>query len=522
MNFKSLPDFDRRRFLKRLGLVMGASLTPGLRFALNDTLLGTAYAQAVAASTPTYFVEINYRDQVDLGQVFVAPGLATFTNLRRGDTGDACAMYVQQANLTQRPNNVFLTPESMALDPHLANIAWLDLGEMTPGAIHYHNSANRNRAPDCSYTRGAGMGPMFDNDPVSNFPQGCEEYYSAVPTPASLHNHLQKQLTPGVRNGVALKGVTRSIHTVYHYAAGLPGGELDRIRTQANLFNAFPATSTTTPSILGSPAEAELFSRLLKKVDPAYLRTRRQTQSAIDLHVSQLSEAQVPLTRTSTMSFDLHLTTDERTTWRNGVPEPTGDGFVEGQDGRPSQVEFQIWEQYALATKLLLSGQTRTVALECEFIDIHNQRPQKQMEVHAKQCALPLARMISAFKTAGIWDRTVIAIFTADGSRPPAAGYSGDRGKNTVVLAGGMIRGGYFGDVRVGGDLGNGHSYSYHMPDLTTGQPISQGAVDGDNSKRVPGSRVWRTIAKAFGAPDSLLAGFAPVAGQSPLPFMLL
>lgn len=521
MNWKTLPSLDRRAFMKRLGLLLGASATPGLKFALDETLLGSAYAQAVAANQPTYFVEVNYRDQVDLGQVFVAPGLATASGLRRGDTGDACAMYTQQANLTQRPNNIYLTPESMALDPHLDNIAWLDLGEMTPGAIHYHNSANRNRAPDCSYNRGAGMGSMFANDPVSNFPQGCEEYYSAVATPASLHNHLQKQLTPGVRNGVTLKGITRSIHTVYHYAAGLPGGELDRMRSKNNLFTAFPATTTTTPSIIGSPAEAELFNKLLKRVDPAYLKARRQPQAAVDRHVTQVDEAQGPLTKTSTMSFDLRLTPQEVAFWRNGVPEPTGDGFVEGQDGRPSSVEFQIWEQYALATKLLVSGLTRTIALECEFIDIHNQRPQKQMEVHAKQCALPLARMIEGFKAAGIWSRTLIAIFTADGSRPPAAGYSGDRGKNTVVLAGGMIKGGYFGDIRLAGNLGNGHSYSYHMPDLTTGVPIAQGAVNGDNSKRIPGAAIWRTIAKAFAAPDTLASSFAAVANTAPLPFVL-
>lgn len=522
MNEKTLPDLpDRRAFLKRLGLLLGASATPGLKFALDDSLLGSAYAQAMAGNQATYFVEVNYRDQVDLGQVFVAPGLATATNLRRGDTGDACAMYVQQSNIVQRPNNVFLTPESLALDPHLDNIAWIDLGEMTPGAIHYHNSANRNRAPDCSYNRGAGMGPMFSNDPVSNFPQGCEEYYSAIATPASLHNHLQKQLTPGVRNGVALKGITRSIHTVYHYAAGLPGGELDRMRSKNDLFTAFPRTTTTTPSIIGSPAEAELFNKLLKRVDPKYLRARKQTQGAIDQHVTQLDEAQVPLTRTSTMNFDLRLTTDETTFWRNGVPEPTSDGFVDGQDGRPSSVEFQIWEQYALATKLLLSGLTRTVALECEFIDIHNQRPEKQMVVHAKQCALPLARMIEAFKAGGIWDRTLIAIFTADGSRPPAAGYSGDRGKNTVVLAGGMIKGGYFGDIRLAGTLGNGHSYSYHMPDLMTGAPIANGAVNGDNSKRVPGAAIWKSIAKAFKAPDAMANQFAAVANTAPLPFVL-
>lgn len=89
MNWKTLPDLDRRAFMKRLGLLLGASATPGLKFALDETLLGSAYAQAVAANQPTYFVEVNYRDQIDLGQVFVAPGLATASNLRRGATGEA-------------------------------------------------------------------------------------------------------------------------------------------------------------------------------------------------------------------------------------------------------------------------------------------------------------------------------------------------------------------------------------------------------------------------------------------------
>lgn len=518
MNRKSLPSVERRRFMRNLGLMLGASATPGLRYAIEEAAFGTAHAQAMT-SPGTFFIEINYRDQVDLGEVFVAPGLATATNLVRGENGDRCAMFYQQNELTLRPGNRYLTPESMVLEPHLDTIAAIDTCELTPGAIHYHNAANRNRAPDCSYTRGPGMGQMFANDPVSNFPQGCEEYYSAMPTPASLHNHLQKQLTPGIQNGVAIKGMTRSIHTVYHYGAGLPGAELDRMRSKRDLFAAFPKTTTTTPSILRTPAEGELFNRVLKRVDPKFLKSRKQTQATVDAHLGQLDEASIPLNRTSSMMFDLALTPEEISLWRTGVPEPTGDGFVEGQDGRPSSVEFQIWEQYAFAAKLLTSGKTRTVSMECEFIDIHDRRPRKQMQVHSKQLALPLARLIDTLKAAGIYDRTTIAIFTADGSRPPAAGYSGDRGKNTVILAGGAIKGGYFGDIRLASTSADGHSYAYHMPDLVTGAPVAQGVTD--NSKRVPGKNVWRTIAKSMGVPDVMADGFAGVTGAAPLAFAL-
>jgi hypothetical protein len=213
-----LPPTSRRRVLQALGAL---ALAPAAKHAARELLIGSAYAQT--ADPGTLFVEINYRDQVDLGQVFVAPGLATATNLIRGERGRACAMFIQQNEMTRLANDVYLTPDSAVLAPHVDNIACVDLCELTPGAIHNHNGANRNRAPDCSYDHLAGMGPMFENDPVSNFPQGCEEYYSAVPTPASMHNYAQKLLTPGLQNGVALKGITRSIHTVYHYAATLGG-----------------------------------------------------------------------------------------------------------------------------------------------------------------------------------------------------------------------------------------------------------------------------------------------------------
>src|SRR4051794_37867570 len=200
----------RRRFLKMMGVALAAPGIPAvLRYACNDLVGGEAHAQAAEAALPTYFIEINYRDQVDLGEVFVAPGLATYTNLMRGEKGRKAAMFYQQSELTQRPNNVYLTPESMVLDPHLDNIAMIDTCELTPGAIHYHQAANRNRIPNADYVEGAGLLPVYSNDPVSNFPQGCEKFYGSVPSPASFHNYIQKNLATdkAPRNGVAIKGI---------------------------------------------------------------------------------------------------------------------------------------------------------------------------------------------------------------------------------------------------------------------------------------------------------------------------
>ena len=91
------------------------------------------------------------------------------------------------------------------------------------------------------------------------------------------------------------------------------------------------------------------------------------------------------------------------------------------------------------------------------------------MTIHAKQLALPLARLIESLKKANLFDRTLIAVYTLDGSRSPAAGSAGNEGKNSVMLAGGMIKGGYFGDVVVTGPDGDGHKYGYQSPNLVTG-----------------------------------------------------
>ena len=59
------------------------------------------------------------------------------------------------------------------------------------------------------------------------------------------------------------------------------------------------------------------------------------------------------------------------------------------------------------------------------------------LQTQAHQSARPLARAIKYFKDIGVWHRTLIAIYTLDGSREPRANSYGDNGKGTVVLAGG-------------------------------------------------------------------------------------
>ena len=121
------------------------------------------------------------------------------------------------------------------------------------------------------------------------------------------------------------------------------------------------------------------------------------------------------------------------------------------------------------------------------------------MTVMTIQAAKTLSRLIAKLKESGIWDRTLVAIYSTDGGRAPAAGSQGNEGKNTVVLAGGMIKGGYYGDVGIAGDDGDGHVYSYSAPDVGTGAPM---AASTNNDGRMAGKYIWRTVAKALEIPD--------------------
>ncbi len=509
-DFEALPLPSRRRFLKLMGTALaGTAVAESLRYAVHDSLAGPAYAQAMEAQQPTYFIEINMRDQVDYGHLFVAPSLAgRVGNMRVGTNGTRAALFCSMAEVRARENRVFLTDDSVALEPHLDTIAMVDCCELSMGAIHGHESANACRSPGRSYDEAPGKMRMWEGDPVSNFPQGCEAFYTSTPTPATIHNYQQKQLDPRVRNGIAFKGISRSIHTSYHFAAGLPGAELDRIPNKQQLFAAFPERSEDL-SILPRAEDAQLLTTVLDKIDRRFLSRRRFATTAVDGHAANLLEARRLLHSGQTRTISLPLTPEETAFWSEGVPDQMCDR---------NSVKAEIWEQAAYAYKIISSDLSRSVALEFDYVDIHDERTENQMRIHAKQAALPLARLIAKLKESGHYDRTLIAIYTTDGSRSPGAGSAGNEGKNTVIFAGGMIRGGYYGDVSIAGETDDGHRYAYHAPDPITGAPLA--GVTG-NGGRVPGAAIWRTAMRALRVPDALCDQFADVRGVSALPYML-
>lgn len=461
---------------------------------------GEAWAQAVA---PTYLIEICLRDQVDFGHVMVAPGLATDSNLRRGENGRKAALFFSQGQLSAQANNVYLTPQSLVLQPHLDTVAMVELCELTYGPVHGHEASNPLRSPG----RGGQTGPgtrlaMWDGEPGQNNGEGAN--YSSTPTPAALHNRIQKLLTPGLRNGVIIKGTERS-GAIYHFGAGLSGAEPDRYQDVDALLRAFPSTTSAT-SIL-PPAEARFVEKGLGKLDKALLARRKLSAQAGANHTTQLAEASGTLGRVTTTSFSLPLTAEERAYWSAGVP------------GKYGRTTIDVWEQAAYAFKLINSGLTRSVAIEVDIGDIHGERTAPQMKAQTEITVLPLVRLIEKLKQAGLYERTLIVVSTADGGRAPAAGSSGDEGKNGVILAGGMIRGGYYGDIKADAIDGDGHRYRYRMPDLSTGIADPQGTTGND--RRVPAANLWRTIMTAVAVPAATLNQFPSVAAAAPLQWLL-
>jgi len=503
---ESVHPLRRRGFMKLAGALLGLPAIPAaVRFAVNEQLLGEAKAFGVEANLPTYFIEINLRDQWDFMHVFVPPGIATHAGLMRGGSGDLCTLFYDTAQLTQHANGIYLTPDSQALVPHLDNIAVCELFEICTGAIHGHEAVNATRSPGrTKASNEPGKAAVWNNEPGYT-EQGNDYYYSSTPTPASLHNYWQKQLDPGLRNGITLKYISR-FHSICHYGAGNADAELTRIQSVDQLFQMFPDTVEDL-NILPTPEEAQLLSSVMSRVDERFFARYGFAESARTRHTTNLTEA-VGLWHTGEVKIvSMPLTEDERAFWGAGVPDQVGDNK-----------KANIWEQAAWAYKLLTNDVTRTVALEFDYLDVHETREMSVMQTMGLQCALPLARLIERMKADGKWDRTVIAIYSADGGRAPSANSYGDSGKNTLVLAGGNIRGGYYGDVGVAGDTGNGHTYSYRVPDPATGVPM---APVTDNSNRLNGAYAWKTVMKALEIPDDVVDQYPDVAGVQPLPFML-
>jgi len=501
----TLHPLQRRGFMKLLGVALAI---PGVPLAVRHAARAFALGEARAEDKPPInFIEIDLRDQWDFGQVFVAPGLATAANLKRGESGRMCALYYGAEQLTAIPERrVYLTPLSLPLMPHLDTIAMIETCDLGIGEIHGHEASNPQRSPGRSGVPGPGRGDMSANEPVPYVP-GNQLHYSSTPTPAALHNHWIKQQGLAVKNGIAFKGISRE-HTAYHYGAGLDGSELDRKQTLAALYAAFP-DKVEDYNVVPSPQQAEALVKVLSAVDDRFLARHKYETTASSQHLSNLGDLSPLLYTGEPKLISLPLTPEEVLYWQTGVPD---------QVGNPPGLKANIWEQCAYAYKLIAGAQCSTVALEFDFIDWHDSRPQSIMDVLTLQTVHPLTRLIESLKAAGLYENTLIAAYTLDGGRAPAAGSSGGEGKSGLMLAGGMIQGGYYGDIGVAGDDGDGHVYSYHAPNPDTGAPMP-GAID--NSGRLAGGFVWRTVMKALGIPDTLAASFPDTAGYKALDFML-
>jgi len=507
---KTLIPLSRRSFLKAAGAALGASwVTPEIRFAGYEVSLGRAFAQSMGDSRPINYIEINLRDQWDFGHCFVPPGIATDTQpIIRGGSGRKLPLFYRHDEITDHGNGFYLTPSSTALAPHLDHIAVLETCELSIGRIHGHEAANATRSPGRGYSdNGAGRLPMWRNEP-GYVEQGNEPHYSSTPTPASLHNYWQKQLGGTMRNGIALKGISR-FHNCYHFGAGFPDSELDRIQSESALFDAFPEDASAY-NILSSAKEADQVAALLKAVDQRFLGIRRYSEAAKADHARQLEGLSTQLYWGRDGSVSLPLTEEERAYWSADVPD---------QVGNPGGIKFQIWEQVAYAFKLIKSQMASSIALEFDYVDVHDSRPVEVIDVMARQAALPLARLIEQLKANNLFDDTIIAVFSLDGGRSPAANSSGNEGKNTVVLAGGRIQGGYFGDVKIAGPKLDGHEFSYHRPDVVTGVPHMMGTTR--NNMRTPGRDIWRTLMEALTIPSDVYRALPDVANAKTLDFML-
>ncbi len=501
----SIDPVRRRGFLKLAGSMLALPAIPAaVRYAVNEELVGSAQAGGMETGLPTYFIEINLRDQWDFMHVFVPPGIATHTNLIRGGAGNMCTLFHGPEDITSHGNGIYLTPDSAVLQPHLDQIAVCELFEICTGAIHGHEAVNATRSPGRSKQMGPGQGAVWENEP-GFAEQGNDFYYSSTPTPAALHNHYSKQLDPSLRNGVTLKYISRT-HTICHYGAGLADAELTRVQSVDQLFQNFPDTVEDL-NVLPTPEEAQLLREVMERVDTGFFSRYGFAGSAHTRHSTNLAEA-AGLWHTGEVNIvSMPLSEQEVGYWSEGVPDQVGDNL-----------KANIWEQAAWAFKLLSNDVTRTVSLEFDYLDVHDTRGPDVMNTMGLQCALPLARLIDSLKLAGIWDRTTLAIYSADGGRSPAANSYGNSGKNTFILAGGNIRGGYYGDVGVAGNAGDGHTYNYRVPDPSSG--VHQPPVT-DNTGRLPGAYAWRTVMKALEVPDDLANQYPDVAGVNPLGFML-
>jgi hypothetical protein len=486
-------------------------MTLGRRTILKGLAAGAATlclprraAHAQSATDKTYVIELCLRDQVDFGHVMVAPGLATATNLRKGENGRACALFYDQSRLVKKLENVYLTPESTALEPHVDTVAMVELCDLTFGPIHGHEAGNPARSPGRTDSS-AGRKPMWTGEPGQQNSEGAT--YSSTPTIVSLHNAWIRTLAPDRTNGLVIKGTQRPF-AIYHCGCGLAGSELTRFQTTKSLVDAFPSRSSgDNGNTLKTEAQANAVRDAISSLDRRSLAARGLAATARDGHVAELADARNLLYRGAPKVFTLPLTTEERTYWSSGVP------------GKYGRTTIDVWEQAAYAFKLVSNDVVASVALEVDIGDVHGERTAAQMKQQTGIIVGPLVKLIESLKRVNLYDRTLIIVSTADGGRAPAAGSSGDEGKNGFILAGGMIRGGYYGDIRPGAQDGNGQKYVYHAPQVADGTPAATGTEKND--RRLSPAPLWRTMAKALRISDTFAAQFPDVTSAKSLSWLL-
>lgn len=457
-----------------------------------------------SAAQKTYVIELCIRDQIDFGHVMVPPSLAKATNLKRGENGRAAAIFFDQNKLIEKPNGVYLTPESSALGAHVDTIAMVELCELTFGPVHGHEAGSPIRSPGRSRNAGGGRQAMWNGEPGQSNSEGAT--YSSTPTIVSLHNAWVREQSPNRLNGLVIKGTQRHFG-IYHFGAGLAGSELTRFQTVNSLLSAFPSSASVDNNTLKTQAQADAVRDSLGKLDQRALAERSLVPGSVENHLTQLADARNLLYRGAPKTFSLPLTAEEKSYWSSGVP------------GKYGRTTIDVWEQAAYAFKLISNDIVQSIALEIDIGDVHEQRTARQMTQQTGVVVGPLVKLIESLKKSGHYDRTLIIISNADGGRAPAAGSSGDEGKNGFILAGGMIKGGYYGDIKPGAADGNGQRYIYHAPDVATGAPIPTGTEKND--KRLAAAPLWRTMAKALGISDAFAGKFPDVSSAAPMAWLL-
>lgn len=504
---ENLNPIERREFLALVSTVLGLPFIDS-EFAkkCQSLLLPQAHAQTVNSIN---FLEVNFRDQWDFGHAILAPSLArNADSLKSRDL----AFYDQQSSLIQGPNNLWLTRQGAPLQPHANDIAVMELGEPCIGSIHAHEAGNGMRSPGRSYTQRSGTKDMASVDKRPKV-GGNEVLYSSSPTPAVLHNYFSKQQGQ-TRNGIIFRSSIReNTHTFYHFEGNLANAQLDRFFNKDSFLRAFgnlPSQPPITQSTLQK--HGQKLGELLRYVDGNFFSRKPSVADGRTSHEAMLNEWSRNFQVPQQQPVNVNLTQQEIPYWTQNVPSQKNCPGDSANNCTDVSGKANLGEIYGWISKLFIGGIVKTAAIDYDFHDVHGARNRLVLDTQARATAEPLARFIQAMKGAGIWNRTLIAMYTLDGGRGPNSNSTGERTKNALILAGGMVKGGYYGDIA----YNNG--WVWKRPD-DNGVPVA-GTTDGRQG-RVPNADVYKTVAKAAGVADSLVNNFPDARNGKVLTYML-